>query len=377
MSTFGVRVVPIEIGPHENADKLECAKVGGYRAVVGKGLYKTGDLVAYIPEGALCPKPLVEELGLVGKLAGPEGNRVKAVRLRGVLSQGICYPAKDGWKEGDDVTDILGVTKYEPPIPAGFGGAVYNATGRRLLRYDVENWKNFPDTFKNDETIVITEKVHGTFAIFGLMPKGLQPQDESRLVVSSKGMAWKGLAFKMDAPENEKNLYVRTAKALKLEERMDRVFWNLVGDEGNLPVFICGEIFGAGCQDLNYGANVGKNDTIGFRIFDIYVGEPGSGKFCNDPTLTSYCRDLDIPRVPVLYRGPYSKEVIEEYTSGKEAVSGKEAHMREGIVFRPIFEREDFTISPVSRSTLCCGGRVQLKNVSEEYLLRKGATEYV
>src|ERR1700728_669342 len=95
MSTFAVTLEQLTIHEHTNADALELAQVGLCRAVVLKGQFKTGDYALYIPEQAVLPDELIEELGLVGRLAGPQHNRVKAVRLRGQLSQGIvCRPAK-------------------------------------------------------------------------------------------------------------------------------------------------------------------------------------------------------------------------------------------------------------------------------------------
>jgi len=91
MSSFQVTVEKLVILPHPNADALELAQVSGYRAVVAKGRYVTGDLACYIPEQAVLPPDLIAELGLEGKLAGPAKNRVKAVRLRGELSQGIVF----------------------------------------------------------------------------------------------------------------------------------------------------------------------------------------------------------------------------------------------------------------------------------------------
>ena len=89
MSDLKVTLEKLEIFPHPNADLLELAQVGLYRAVVGKGQFESGDYALYIPEQAILPPELIEELGLTGKLAGPEKNRVKAVRLRGEISQGI------------------------------------------------------------------------------------------------------------------------------------------------------------------------------------------------------------------------------------------------------------------------------------------------
>ena len=122
MSTFTVTIIPVAIEAHPDADALEIARIGGYRSVIRKGSFRTGDLVAYIPENAVLPAPLLEELGLSGRLAGSEKNRVKAIKLRGVLSQGICYPARPEWLEGQDVAEILGIRKYEPPVPTSMDG---------------------------------------------------------------------------------------------------------------------------------------------------------------------------------------------------------------------------------------------------------------
>lgn len=98
MSTLKVTAEQLTVHPHPNADALELAQVGLFRAVVAKGAYRPGDWAVYIPESALVPEGLVEELGLTGKLAGSRRNRVKAIRLRGELSQGIvCRPHAQGW----------------------------------------------------------------------------------------------------------------------------------------------------------------------------------------------------------------------------------------------------------------------------------------
>lgn len=351
MSDFAVKVEKITIEPHNNANALELAGVGDYRSIVRKGQFKTGDLVAYIPEAALVPENILEELGLTGKLAGKQKNRVKAVRLRGVLSQGICYPAREGWNEGDDVTEELGITKWEPPIPAQLAGEVWNAGGRCCIKYDIENFKRYPEILQDGEQVVFTEKIHGTWCQIAVL-------EDDNIVVASKGLGAKGLAFK-DNERNTHNLYLRVAKHLNIVDKVRRVYTN------NTRVFVLGEIFGKGVQDLSYGSDSGKDDTLGFRVFDVYVGQPGLGWYESDSTLESVCVAAGLDRVPVLYRGPFSKNVMKEYTDGKETVSGKEQHIREGIVIRPVIERRDNEL-----------GRVQLKSVSENYLLRKGGTEY-
>ena len=114
MAEFEVRTHPVTIEEHPNADLLELARIGDYHSIVLKGQFKDGDICAYIPEASIVPDGLIAEMGLEGKLAGPEHNRVKAIRLRGVLSQELVYPTP-GRTAGTDLTEELGITKWEPP----------------------------------------------------------------------------------------------------------------------------------------------------------------------------------------------------------------------------------------------------------------------
>ena len=366
MSTFSVTVERLTIREHPNADKLELAEVGDYQAIVRKGQFKTGDLAAYIPEQAVMPSVLLKEMGLDGKLAGKLKNRVKAVRLRGILSQGLVYPAREEWQEGTDVTDILGITKWEPPIPAHLSGEVFAAGQERTLKYDIENFKRYPHLLEEGEQVVFTEKLHGTWCMIGLMPPKYAHPTEGRLIVSSKGLSSRGLAMKIESENNKTNLYVRVARHYKMDNRISFAFGHQLKDEEDpKPVYVLGEVFGSGVQDLAYGSSASKDEDIGFRVFDIYVGRPGTGRYLDDAELDASCKRLGLTRVPVLYRGPFTKEVMNKFTDGFETISGKELHIREGIVIRPTTERRCDEI-----------GRVQLKSVSGDYLTRKGGTEF-
>lgn len=363
MSTFEVKVTKIEVEPHPGADRLELCKVGDYRSVVTKDQYKTGDLVAYIPEASELPLWLQKELGVDGKLAGPKHNRVKAIRLRGILSQGLVYPAREYWKEGDEVSEELQITKYEPPVPAALAGEVFAGGSNITIHYDIENYKKVPTLLRDGDEVVFTEKLHGTFACFACLPDHLQTTESGHLAVTSKGLGAKGLCLK-DNERNATNTYMRVAKSTNILEKVRKAFdLEKVG-----PVFVLGEIFGSGIQDLTYDANASSDKTVGFRIFDIFVGIPNKGGYyLDDSTLDDVCNILGINRVPILYRGPFSKELLVKHTTGKETVSGKARHIREGIVVRPRLER------------FCAGlpsNRLQLKSVSEDYLTRKDGTEY-
>lgn len=106
MSTFECPVVRVAIEPHPNADAIELARVGGYLAIVKKGQFKDGDLAVYIPEQAVLPEWLLKLLGFwddlngKGTLSGSAGSRVRAIKLRGVLSQGLLIPFTIGEDDG-------------------------------------------------------------------------------------------------------------------------------------------------------------------------------------------------------------------------------------------------------------------------------------
>lgn len=368
MATFECKVYKLTIETHNNADALELAVVGDYRSIVMKGAFKTGDLGVYIPEAAVVPEWLIVQLGLEGRLAGKAQNRVKAIKLRGVLSQGLIVPVPSrslmgkvmpaletpgtvyGVKEGDVVTDKLEITKYEPVIPSCMDGEVVSAFGF-TIKYDIENIKRFPNAISENTLVSITEKIHGTWVCFGWHPDVGQ-------IITSKGLSDKGLIFK-DTEANDANLYIRALRELAFEDEstiLDRAisFFN------DKPVYLLGEIFGRGVQDLHYG-----NLKPIFRLFDIYIGTPSEGYYVDPDKVIEYAEFMEIDTVPTLYRGPFSKEIVDNLTNGREAVSGKESNLREGIVIRPLTEFRDPEI-----------GRVILKSVSEKYLLRKDGTEF-
>jgi len=364
MSNFSVKVQKATIVEHPNANQLELCNVADYQAIVRKNHFKNGELIVYIPEQSLVPVSILREMGLEGKLAGKNGNRVKAIKLRGVLSQGLIYPCKPEWQEGQDVTEILGITKWEPPIPAHLAGEVYNAGSDKTIKYDIENFKNYPNIFQENEQVVFTEKLHGTFCCMALLPKKFQHPEYGQFFVTSKGLSSRGLALKTNSDGNKNNLYVRVAKHYHMDNRINFAFGNVIKNEIDpRPVYVIGELFGAGVQDLAYGASSVQDESVGFRVFDIYVGMPGKGRYLQDNELEPACKRLGLNRVPVLYRGPFSKQKMLEYTDGLETISGKSIHIREGIIIRPVIERTDPEI-----------GRAQLKSVSADYLTRKGNT---
>ena len=369
MAEFESKVVLVKIESHPNADRLDLAKVGEYHCVVGKGTFKTGDLAAYIPEGAVVPNDVIESLGLTGILAGKQKNRVKAIRLRNVVSQGIVHPLHVGrlapltkLKEGDDVTEILGLVKYEPPVPMSMSGQVYSCSWG-TSKFDVENYKKYPDLIPNGTMVQVTEKLHGTFC-------GIGYHKENGWSVFSKGIGSQGLAFKLDSVENiTKNVYVKTF--LKYKENLKELVDIFNRYEEVTQFFVFGEIFGKGIQDLDYGA-----PAPDLAIFDIYFRYNGpahdaDGNTTTDSTNGQWSRPelvaktaelLKMRAVPVIFTGMFDPDM--NYQDGKTTTDGE--HIREGVVVRPV----------VPYRCATTGMNAMVKMVSDDYLLRKGGTEY-
>ncbi|MET9902176.1 RNA ligase (ATP) [Streptomyces sp. NPDC006446] len=367
MSTLRVTAEVLTIHEHPNADALELAQVGLYRAVVAKGAYRTGERAVYIPEQSVLPAGLIEELGLTGRLAGSASNRVRAVRLRGELSQGIvCRPEAladvdlaRAAEDGTDFAEILGIVKWVPPIPPTMDGDVESAPD--LLPWvDIENIQRYPDIFVPGEPVVLTEKLHGTACLLTYLA------DEGRVHVSSKGFGSKSLALK----EDPRNLYWRAVRGHGVAEAAARLAARL----GARRVGIFGEVYGAGVQDLPYGAD-GRRETVGYAVFDVSAEIDGEVRWLDAQELLTG----ELPLVPRLYEGPYDIERVLEIASGRETVSGRALHLREGVVIRPGAPAPagpEGTLVAAERYSPVTGGRAIAKAVSPAYLTRKGGTEY-
>ena len=373
MSTFEVKIETLTVFPHPNADRLDLAQVGLYNTVVGKDTWKTGDKALYIPEYAVLPAYLIEALGLEGKLAGSKNDRVKPVRLRGELSQGLVaplslLPADALERLGDDANfaDELEITKWEPAIPISMSGEVEGNYG--LVGWiDIENIKKYPDMFTEGEEVIVDEKIHGTATLTTFV----NPLSEDReILVSSKGLGEKKFVLK----ESDGNLYWRVVRDYNLVNLAETVATHYSAYEGNFDeendvathakvtrVAIFGETFGK-VQDLDYGY-VGND--LGFRVFDIFIefiNENGTqGRWLNASEVEVEAKLANVPLVPRLYAGPFSIGKIKELASGKEQVSGKELHIREGVVVRPLDRGDGYDL----------GKKKIGKFVSEAYLTRK------
>lgn len=359
MSTLFVKVVKIQdVVEHGNADSLEVAKIAGWECIVRKGQFQKGDLAVYIPIDSRIPYALEERIFKDAKIKLDHG-RIKTLKLRGRVSQGLLVkpeqvPEIGDVRDGDDVAEVLGVTKYEPPEPgnSGFGpkgGKQRKATPGFIKYTDIENIKWYNDAFVEGDLVAMTEKLHGTSARFTLGPR--QPKTVWQKVKKFFG-ADLGLEVVCGTRETEHgaddkfSTWAKVARQLCLENKLE---------SGEI---VFGEIVGFGIQkNYNYGYAPGHH---GFFVYDVVKrNEDGTKRFLSHPELELWCKIKGLNMVPVFYVGPFSEEVLKDLTQGASWLDPKNP-VREGTVVRPLEE----TKGPSS-------GRRILKSINPEYALKK------
>ena len=374
MSSFYCKVTKIkDIKPHENADRLEIIKIDGWQCISSKGRYKVGDEVVYIPIDSLVPFELSEKLCitnyLTNKIKDSQGNilasRVKTIKLRGILSQGLIIDKDPEWKLGQDVREILKIEKYEPPETAS--GKV-QLKGRSFIQFpefegfqqytNIENFKNFPDVFEDGEEVVILEKLHGTnfrsgkINPFNIDWKYIPLLLKLRLLLT-KFFGAKNPGF-FTVGTHRTNL-----KKQKMKDKFLNVYWRIaekykLRDKLKMSEEIFGEIYGYGIQkyfpyDSPYTQSV--------RFFDAMI----HNQYLNWFHFQNFCERENLPMVPVLYVGPFSLEKVIELASGKSTIAD---HMREGVIIKSTTEQFHPKL-----------GRKILKYINDEYLLFKSKKE--
>lgn len=332
MTDFHVDVVRLgKIEKHPNADMLEITNVhGGYPCIVRKDSFKEGDLAIYVPIETTLPD--TPEFSF---LSSGDRRRLKAKKLRGIFSMGLIVPIPTHItaEEGTDVAELMGITKFEPknaPARQTGGECEADPEGWTFVKYtDIEPLRRNGNVLVEGEPVVLTEKIHGTnYRIV---------HDGTRLWVGSRTQIKK-------CPEvinDQSPVWWRIASELKLEEKLAK-FPNTI---------IFGEVFGKGVQDLHYGAS-----KPSFRAFDAF--DLTTMRYLNFDEFVQMTEIMNIDIVPVLYKGPWNREILEPLCEGTTTFNNQ--HCREGFVVKPLIERWDRRV-----------GRVILKMVGESYLLRR------
>jgi len=337
MSTqIKVEVVKPVLEKHPNADSLSIAIIkGGWRCIVRTDDFSNGELGAYIPIDSIVPN--TSDFKFIWDRNGGKHGRIKTMKLRGIVSQGLLIVAKPEWVEGQDVTELLGITKYEPPENIALGGEqAPNVAG--FDKYtDIQNIKNFVGVMKTNDEVVCTEKVHGTNFRVGIINGEFCVGSHNTVKIA-----------------DGKNVYSAIAREYQLKEKLEKFIAEAPYDITS--VILYGEIYGTGIQDLKYGEAKPR-----VRFFDIKV----NGVYESYREFLYDCDIIGVESMPVLYRGKFDFDKIIELTEGDTVVSDTK-QMREGLVIRTVFEQFS--------EELC--DRKVLKSISEKYLLRKKGTEY-
>ena len=309
-----------EIRPIEGADAIEAAVVGGWVVVIKKGEFKAGDLAVYLEIDSWVPHavaPFLSKGQEPREFNGVKGERLRTVKLRGQVSQGLLLPIETAFPGSDrrfwwsqvnvDISERLGIQKWEAPIPAQLAGDVEGNFPTVVPKTDQERIQNLTEELKEWQsnsafTWEVTEKLDGssmTVFVHG-----------DREGVCSRNWALK---------ETTGNTLWAVARREQLIEKIRQTGRNLA---------LQGELIGEGIQGNAY--NVKGQD---FRLFDIY--DIDRGEYLGPLERRVFADTHGIKHVPVIA----TEMVIEEWVTGlltmADGVSVLNSKTnREGLVFK-------------------------------------------
>lgn len=321
----------LNISPIPGADAIEVATVQNWKVVTKKGEYKVGDLCIYCEIDSFLP--IREEFEFLRKssyrnLQGNEGFRLKTIKLRGQVSQGLLLPLsilgdEKSYSVGDEVTADLGIVKYEPPLPPGSSGTIKGAFPSFVPKTDEERVQNLTEeyeTYKN-QVFYITEKLDGT----------------SITCYFNDGEF--GVCQRNYELEETENMYWDSVKKLNIREKLTNL---------NKNIALQGELIGPYIQGNPY-----KLMERGIRFFSAFNID--TYQYFNFEQFFELAKELEIETVPLLATDYKLPETIDELIAIADgpSVLHKDT-IREGIVLR---SKE--------------GERVSFKAISNNFLLNE------
>jgi RNA ligase (TIGR02306 family) len=335
-----------EIRPIEGADNIELAIVNGWHAITKKGEYEVGNKVVIATTDAVIPVELSDLMGVTGYLR--KGQRVRTVKLRGVYSECLIMskntiPAlrkHPTIAEGEDLMELLGIVKYEPPVKMvemNVGGRKfkYHQNPNFHIYYKFPNLKNAPEMFNEGDLVVITRKLHGTNARYGIVrKKKLSLLDRVKKFFGNKWVEfeWVYGSHNVEKGSDSQGFYSTDVwRTIGDEYKIKEKLWEYV-KEYFIPqhlgsgIVIYGEIYGHGIQkNYEYGLQDMK-----FAGFDVEI-DGTYQPFSNERVIFE---TLGLPTVEVLYYGNWSKEEQDKYVFGNMIDGTKVPH--EGVVVKSV-----------------------------------------
>ena len=356
-----------EILPIEGADNIELALVGGWQAITKKGEYSVGDKVVVATTDAVIPVELSDLMGVTNYLR--KGQRVRTVKLRKVYSECLImskntipalrkYPTLT---EGEDLMELLGITKYEPPVKMvemSVGGRKfkYHQNPNFHVYYKFPNMKNVPDMFNEEDEVCITRKLHGTNARYGIVrKKKLSILDKIRRWF---GNQWVEYEYVYGSHNVEKgsdsqgfydtDVWREVADKYQIKDKL----WHLAKVLGSIQnigsgIIIYGEVYGPGIQkNYDYGLK-----ELEFAMFDISI----NGEYQRAETAKTYADSpqLNLLYVPVLHYGFWSQEIQDKFTFNNFIEGTKVPH--EGIVIKDSSGRREKVAKVINPDYLIYG----------------------
>lgn len=344
------------ITPIDKADKIETIHILGWTCVAKKGEFRVGDLCVYCEVDSILPFAPWSEF-LRDKNRPDKPIRIKTIRLRGQLSQGIVFPLSilNGVvvEEGTEVTELLGITKYEIQIPAQLAGTVKGNFPSFCRKSDETRLQSLRSSIYDEldgKECYVTLKVDGTSATyFCNRDYTYIPQENGTPLISNvtfnTGVCSRNLQLKEPEEGCEKvPVYWEIERKYDILNKLTSLPMNLQ---------IIGEVYGEGIQKNKLG--IKGHDLAVFSIFDIDMQSYKSYR-----EMVEICERFGLPTVPILKQFLFHKDVhtLEywlNYAKGKYA--GTE-YNREGIVVRPMSEMYSETLH----------GRLSFKVINNDYL---------
>lgn len=334
------RVAKIE--PIPNADSIERLTILGWQCVSQKGTFKEGDLCVFFEVDALLPiKPEFEFLRKSCFNPRLNGFRIRTIKLRGTVSQGLALPWKElefgdqnNIVEGADVTEALGIRKYEPEIHPSLMGDVKGNFPSFIPKTDEERVQNVPGVLTRhpDKLFVATEKLDGCSSTFYFK--------DGEFGVC--GRNW-------ELKNTEKNTYWEVARKLDIEK-------NKLRNCGWPNIAIQGEICGPGIQKNKYALSE-------FKLFVYHVFDINSYRYFDHEQIVEFCKTLGFDMVPVVEVGFNLAEKLPTIEAAVNFSNGKSLInpliMREGVVIKSMVEATDPEL-----------GRLSFKVINPYFLLK-------
>jgi RNA ligase (TIGR02306 family) len=332
----------LEIRPIENADAIECVQINGWQCVTKKGEFAIGDLGVFFEIDAIPPDVALFRFLWTPRTA-PEGEvvarptkfRIRTMKLRGTLSQGLFMPLTQfplltlagDVMEGDDVTEHLGVGKYEPPVPAGMGNfrGTFPPVLPRTDEMRIQSHPRLLDELRG-KPYAMTMKYDGTSATFFLHPRDGSFHACSRNYTIEDG----------------DNLYWEMARKYDIETLL----------RAHPTYAIQGEIVGPGIQKNPLG--LAERALFVFNVYDLVNHLPLGHDAARD-----WLERVGLSPVATVEKGESFDESIESLLTKAEGKYPNTKNEREGIVIRPCTPQH----SPLLQ------GWLSFKAISNAYLL--------